>query len=107
MVEPPMTVSTTATIPTDVAFEVLARRHHRTVRRQLVDSDGIPTVDQLTDTMPTHQHAGSNPEDVHVQLHHSHRPRLTQPRRMDYDSPRDAGPYPGNELVDNRPRRSW
>lgn len=103
MVEPPMTVSTTVTSPTDAAFEPLAHRTRRTVRRSLVDSDGFPRVDRLVDPMSVHRHAGSRPDDLRKRFSRLEFPELKHPGVGATEAMADRVPFAGVELLEARP----
>lgn len=107
MVVLPMTASTTATNPTDAAFEVLAHRHRRTVLRHLVESDGPATVDQLAETTSVEDDTRPDLDDVRLQLHHVHLPKPRRPEVVDYDTPDDTISFVGHEWIEELPRRWW
>lgn len=97
-----MTVSTTATSPTDAAFELLAHRQRWTVRRDLVDSDRIPSVDRLVDPMPAHRHTGSKPDDLRKRFYHLQLPELKPAGLRDPDAMIERLPFVGKELVEEQ-----
>lgn len=100
MVELPMTASTTATNPTDAAFEVLAHRQRRTILRHLVDTDGPATVDQLAETIIAEDGPRPNRGDVRLQLHHVHLPKLRRAEVVAYDTPDDPISFVGHEWIE-------
>ncbi len=107
MVELPMTASTTATNPTDAAFEVLAHRHRRTVLRYLVESDGPATLDQLTEMIVAESGARADRDAVRLQLHHVHLPKLRRAEVVAYDDPDGPISSVGNERVERLLREGW
>lgn len=107
MVELPMTASTTATNPTDAAFEVLAHRHRRTVLRHLVESDGPTTVDQLARTIIVDDDTRPDLDDVRLQLHHVHLPKLRRAEVVAYNTADDTSSFVGHELIEELLRRGW
>lgn len=107
MVVLPMTASTTATNPTDAAFEVLAHRHRRSVLRHLVESDGRTTVEQLAETTSVEDDTRPDLDDIRLQLHHVH---LPEPRRAEVvanDTADDTISFVGHEGIEELPRRWW
>lgn len=93
--------STSETLTTDAAFEVLAHRHRRVVLSHLADSNGTATFDQLASAITADPGADESPDVVRLQLHHVHLPKLQQAGLIDYDGPDGLVRYGGNELVED------
>lgn len=96
-----MASSTTATLTTETAFEVLAHRHRRAILRHLADTNGTVSFDQLAEALLADAKGVGSLNEAQIQLHHVHLPKIQQAGLIDYDAPDDTVRYVGNELVED------
>ena len=82
-------MTVTQAIGTDAALQVLADKRRRQVLLHLAKSNGSTTIDELVEAVFTNTSSPRNPDEVQEQiklnLHHNHLPRLQDTGLIEYD----------------------
>jgi hypothetical protein len=89
------------TPPVDVVFDLLASHERRNLCTSLIESPAaVVTVSELVDLMVDEETSAADREQLAVDLHHCHLPKLAEAGIVDYDPRSTTARYWGQPTVE-------